>query len=108
MPRSLARLVMCRPVHYRIAYEINPWMSLRRPAHARRAQEQWARLHRLLTGTLRVAVSLLPARAAYKFAQIERFGLPILLALLFLGVLDFILRPLLGLFYLAMRAIFGF
>ncbi len=56
----------------------------------------------------RIAVSLLPVRAAYKFAQIERFGMPLLFVLLFLGVLDNILRPLLGLFFRAMRAIFGF
>jgi N-dimethylarginine dimethylaminohydrolase len=54
---------MCRPAHYRIAYEINPWMSLKRPAHVRRAQAQWARLHRLLASTLRVRVNLLPAAA---------------------------------------------
>ena len=63
MPRALSRLLMCRPTHYRIAYEINPWMSLKRPAHAARAQEQWTRLHQLLTGVLRVPVSLLPPAA---------------------------------------------
>lgn len=56
----------------------------------------------------RIAVSLLPVRAAYKFAQIERFGMPILFLLLFLGVLDTILRPLLGMFFLAMRSLFSF
>ena len=53
-------------------------------------------------------VSLLPVRAAYKFAQIERFGMPLLFVLLFLGVLDNILRPMLGIFFMAMRSIFGF
>ncbi len=56
----------------------------------------------------RIAVSLLPVRAAYKFAQIEPYGLPIMFLLLFLGVLDTILRPLLGAFSMVMRAIFGF
>lgn len=56
----------------------------------------------------RIAVSLLPNRAAYKFSQLERFGLPILFVLLFLGVLDNILRPMLGLFFTVLRSIFGF
>lgn len=58
------RLVMCRPTHYRIAYEINPWMSLKRPAHVRRAQAQWERLYALLTRTLKAHVWLLPAHPA--------------------------------------------
>jgi Zn-dependent protease len=41
----------------------------------------------------RIAVSLLPHRAAWKFAQIERFGFPILLVLLFTGILGAVLRP---------------
>ncbi len=56
----------------------------------------------------RIAVSLLPNRAAYQFAQLERFGMPILFLLLFLGVLDNILRPMLGLFFTVLRSIFGF
>lgn len=56
----------------------------------------------------RIAVSLLPVRAAYKFAQLERWGLPILLLLLFLGILNDILRPLLGVYFAALRALFGF
>ena len=56
----------------------------------------------------RIAVSLLPHRAAWKFSQLERWGFPILLALLFLGVLDKILRPLLGLFNNMIRILFGF
>lgn len=54
---------MCRPTYYTIAYEINPWMSLRRQANARRAAAQWQQLHRLLTRTLRARVDLLPPRA---------------------------------------------
>lgn len=41
----------------------------------------------------RIAVSLLPHRAAWKFAQIERFGFPILLLLLFTGILNAVLLP---------------
>lgn len=56
----------------------------------------------------RIVVSLLPHRAAWKFAQLERFGLPILLALLFTGVLESVLRPLMGLFLLLVMTLFGF
>jgi len=56
----------------------------------------------------RIAVSLLPPRAAWQFAQLERWGLPILLVLLFLGLLDSILRPLLGLFFALMMSLFNF
>jgi N-dimethylarginine dimethylaminohydrolase len=50
---------MCRPTHYRIAYEINPWMSLKRPARRREALRQWTHLHRLLTRELGATVRLL-------------------------------------------------
>ena len=54
---------MCRPTYYRIAYEINPWMSLRRPAAHRTAIAQWQRLHDTLTRRLGARVRLLrPAR----------------------------------------------
>ncbi|MCX7161558.1 MAG: site-2 protease family protein [Betaproteobacteria bacterium] len=56
----------------------------------------------------RIVVSLLPHRAAWKFSQLERWGFPILLALLFLGVLDTILRPLLWMFKILIRTLFGF
>lgn len=55
----------------------------------------------------RIMVSLLPARAAWKFAQLERFGLVILLALLFTGVLDYVMFPLMGLFLLLLKTLFG-
>jgi Zn-dependent protease len=55
----------------------------------------------------RIMVSLLPVRAAWKFAQLERFGLVILLALLFTGVLDTVLFPLMGLFLLLIKTLFG-
>ncbi|MBI4742693.1 MAG: site-2 protease family protein [Betaproteobacteria bacterium] len=41
----------------------------------------------------RIAVSLLPQQAAWRFAQLERFGFPILLLLLFSGVLGSVLTP---------------
>ncbi len=55
----------------------------------------------------RIAVSLLPPRAAWRFAQVERYGLFILLALLFLGVLDDILTPLLRQFLFFIKASFA-
>lgn len=55
----------------------------------------------------RIAVSLLPNRAAWRFAQIERYGMFILLALLFLGVLSSILLPLLHLFLALIYTVFG-
>ncbi|MQM34455.1 MAG: site-2 protease family protein, partial [Candidatus Accumulibacter phosphatis] len=41
----------------------------------------------------RIAVSLLPPQAAWRFAQLERFGFPILLLLLFTGILGKLLMP---------------
>jgi Zn-dependent protease len=43
----------------------------------------------------RILTSLLPQRAAWRFAQIEPWGLPILLLLLLTNVLAFVLTPLL-------------
>ena len=60
--RETLSWLMCRPTHYAIAYEINPWMSLKRPADYARALAQWTQLYRLLTRTLRVPVRLLPPR----------------------------------------------
>lgn len=47
----------------------------------------------------RIAVSLLPMRLARPFAQIERYGFIILMALLFTGVLNIILNPFINLVY---------
>jgi Zn-dependent protease len=47
----------------------------------------------------RIAVSLLPMRLARPFAQIERYGFIILIALLFTGVLNIILNPFINLVY---------
>lgn len=44
----------------------------------------------------RIAVSLLPHRAAWKFAQLERWGFPILLILLFTGILGAVLLPIMA------------
>lgn len=41
----------------------------------------------------RIAVSLLPSNIAYRFAALERYGLFIILALLFTGVLSTIMGP---------------
>lgn len=54
----------------------------------------------------RIMVSLLPHRLAWKFAQIERYGFIILLALLFTHVLDMILLPLMGGFILLLKLLF--
>ncbi len=55
----------------------------------------------------RIMVSLLPHRLAWKFAQIERYGFFILLALLFTHVLDMILLPLMNGFILLLKLIFN-
>jgi N-dimethylarginine dimethylaminohydrolase len=54
--------LMCRPRYYTIAYEINPWMSLKRQANHARAIAQWNRLYRLLTRALGARVRLLSPR----------------------------------------------
>ncbi|GAA5185451.1 site-2 protease family protein [Niveibacterium umoris] len=44
----------------------------------------------------RIAISLLPAPLAYRFAQLERYGFMILIALLYLRVLDYLVWPLIA------------
>jgi Zn-dependent protease len=56
----------------------------------------------------RIAVSLLPAGLSWRFAQLERYGMFILLALLFFGILDDILTPLLRIFLFFIKALFAF
>jgi Zn-dependent protease len=56
----------------------------------------------------RIAVSLLPHRAAWQFAKLEPYGFVILLALLFTGVLGVVLGPLLNLFLSLVAALFAF
>lgn len=55
----------------------------------------------------RVAVSLLPHRLSWKFAQLERWGFPILLVLLFTGILGTVMNPLVRLSTRLIEAIFG-
>lgn len=56
----------------------------------------------------RIAVSLLPMRAALKFARLEPYGFVILLLLLFTGLLDFWLIPLMRIFLSLIKAVFAF
>lgn len=56
----------------------------------------------------RIAVSLLPHNLAWRFARVERFGFIILLAMLFLGLLDVILTPLLRVFLSFIKSLFAF
>lgn len=56
----------------------------------------------------RIAVSLLPDRLAWNFARIEPYGFPILLVLLFSGILGAILWPMIGAFRSLITTIFGF
>ena len=55
----------------------------------------------------RIAVSLLPYPLSWKFAQLERWGFPILLLLMFTGILSIILNPLVILAARMIESIFG-
>ncbi len=56
----------------------------------------------------RIAVSLLPTSLAWRFAQLERWGFPILLLLLFTGLLGQVLHPIVGMVVRIIQVIFGF
>jgi Zn-dependent protease len=56
----------------------------------------------------RIMVSLLPHPWAWRFAQIERYGFVILLALLFTGLLNAILLPLMRVFLSLIQLLFNF
>lgn len=56
----------------------------------------------------RIAVSLLPGKLAWQFSRLEPYGFPILLILLFTGVLGAILWPLIAFFRYFLATIFGF
>ncbi|NTV10918.1 MAG: site-2 protease family protein, partial [Zoogloea sp.] len=56
----------------------------------------------------RIVVSLLPAGLAWKFARIEPWGFPILLFLLFTGILTQLLWPPVALFRFFLASVFGF
>jgi Zn-dependent protease len=55
----------------------------------------------------RIAVSLLPHKLAWQFAKLERWGFPILLLLLFTGILGDVMNPLVTLVARAIESIFG-
>lgn len=55
----------------------------------------------------RIAVSLLPNRLAWQFARIEPYGFPILLVLLFTGLLGEVLGPMLAFFRYFLALFFG-
>lgn len=55
----------------------------------------------------RIAVSLLPHRLSWKFSQLERWGFPILLLLMFTGILNAIMNPLVILSARIIESIFG-
>ncbi|MEX2236332.1 MAG: arginine deiminase-related protein [Dehalococcoidia bacterium] len=42
------RILMCAPEFYDVRYEINPWMSIKRPANRRNALAQWEFLYQSL------------------------------------------------------------
>lgn len=56
----------------------------------------------------RIAVSVLPNRIAWQYARLEPFGFPILLILLFTGLLGTVLWPLLAGFRFVLATVFGF
>ena len=55
----------------------------------------------------RVVTGFLPAPYAYQFARIEPYGFFILLALLFTGILSFVMSPLIELFLQLMASVAG-
>jgi Zn-dependent protease len=55
----------------------------------------------------RIAVSLLPGRLAWKFSRIEPWGFPILLVLLFTGILSAVMYPFVRGLALLVEAFFG-
>ncbi|MBS1172490.1 MAG: peptidase [Proteobacteria bacterium] len=56
----------------------------------------------------RITVSLLPHHLAWRFARLEPFGFPILLVLLFTGILGAVLYPLVAGFMQLLAVLFGF
>ena len=44
------RYLMCRPEHFTVSYEINPWMDASRPTDRDLAVAQWQRLHDVHVG----------------------------------------------------------
>lgn len=62
MPRR-ARVLICPPTHYRVDYEINPWMNLKRQPDPALALRQWDDLKRLL-GRYADTVEVVPVPGA--------------------------------------------
>lgn len=58
---DLPSFLMCPPDYYEIAYEINPWMSVRHQTNHDLAKKQWNAYYELLTKKLKVRVELIPA-----------------------------------------------
>ena len=57
------KFLMCAPDYYKVAYEINPWMSVERKVDHAKALKQWTAYYELLTKKLKVSVELLePAK----------------------------------------------
>lgn len=44
----MTKFLMCPPIYYEVAYEINPWMDRDHPADLELAKEQWNRLYETL------------------------------------------------------------
>jgi N-dimethylarginine dimethylaminohydrolase len=42
-------ILMCKPHHYDIIYEINPWMHINQSANKVKAQKQWERLYEIIS-----------------------------------------------------------
>lgn len=59
MTSSWPSLLMCPPNFFEIAYEINPWMSVRKQTNHDLAVAQWNAYYRLLTETLKASVELI-------------------------------------------------
>jgi Zn-dependent protease len=56
----------------------------------------------------RIAVGLLPGRAAYSLARVEPYGFMIILVLLAVGFLDDLMRPIMRVAEIVLRALTGF
>ena len=56
----------------------------------------------------RITVSLLPHRLAWKYSRLEPWGFPILLLLLFTGILGSVLGPVVGILRYLVAALFNF
>lgn len=56
---SHSRFLMCAPEYYEVAYEINPWMSVRKKVSQDQAMKQWQAYYDLLTGKLGMKVDLI-------------------------------------------------